>query len=239
MYYNKMIMDRIGSDENLALRLDHAFSGVMGGVKEGVMETLSGANDGVTRILYYTSCLTDNYQDVCNKLQEEDKRFVLGLLHLVKDYDLIYHMILLYIKVLLRRRNAAQRKSILERVVPFTTSYAVGQVSDAALMYSITRSIYLAYQTTVAIDSALGKAIGEKVAFVATVLGGVGKMQKAADSANNLKKMCPQFYQVLYEETIEMMYFLIEPIIMKNGYFNVDTASDGKIAATLRNMLGI
>lgn len=69
MYYNKMIMDRIGSDENLALRLDHAFSGVMGGVKEGVMETLSGANDGVTRILYYTSCLTDNYQDVCNKLQ--------------------------------------------------------------------------------------------------------------------------------------------------------------------------
>ncbi|MRS13462.1 hypothetical protein GJV06_00915 [Enterobacteriaceae bacterium RIT691] len=234
MHYNQTIMDRIGSDKDLALRLDHAFAGV----KDGAIDALNSMSDGATRILYYTSCLTDNYQDVCNKLQEEDKRFALGLLHLVKDYDLIYHMILLYIKVLLRHKNASQKKSILERVVSFATSYAVGQVSDAALMYSITRSICLTYQTTVAIDSALGKVIGEKVAFAAAVLSGVGKMQKAADSANNLKKLCPQFYQTLYDETLEMMYFLIEPIIIKNGYFNVDTASDEKIAATLRNMLG-
>lgn len=237
MYYNKMITDRIGTDENLGLRLDNAFTGVMNGVKEGITESLSSMNDGMTRILYYTSCFTGNYQDVCKKITEEDKRFVLGLYHLVNDADVIFHMIFIYIKVLLKHKTAQQKKSILERVVPVATNYAVGQVSDAALTYAIVKSICLSYQTTIAIDSALGKAIAGRATIVTTVLSGAGTMQHAADSANNLKKMCPQFYQALYEETLEMMYFLIEPIITNNGYFNIDTASDQKIASILRGMM--
>lgn len=44
----------------------------------------------------------------------------------------------------------------------------------------------------------------------------------------------PQFYHALYVEKLEMMYFLIEPIIMKAGYLNINTASDIEITNALK-----
>lgn len=34
-----------------------------------------------------------------------------------------------------------------------------------------------------------------------------------------------------------MMYFLIEPVIMKAGYLNLNTASDSEIADALNRMM--
>ncbi len=232
MFYNKTIMNQIGTDEHLAARLDKAFAGV----KDNFMESLNSMGDGAKRIAYYTSCLTDNYHDVCTKLTQEDTRFVLGLYHLVKDTDVVFHLILIYIKVLLKKRNKQQKKSILERVVPIASNYSAGQASDTVLMYTITKSICLSYSTNVGLESALGKVISSRAASVSSILSLAGTMQHAADSAENLKKMCPQFYHALYIETLEMMYFLVEPIIMKKGYFNIDTASDAKIAMVIRGM---
>jgi hypothetical protein len=75
MYYSKEIIERIGSDKDLALRLDRAVAGV----KDGAIEYLNNLGDATTRLLYYTSCFTDNYQDVCKQLRSEDKRFFLVL----------------------------------------------------------------------------------------------------------------------------------------------------------------
>ncbi len=38
-------------------------------------------------------------------------------------------------------------------------------------------------------------------------------------------------------EGLEMMYFLIEPIIMKSGYLNINTASDEEIVRALKRMM--
>lgn len=236
-----MIMNKIGTDGHLAARLDQAFAGV----KDNFLESLNSLNDGVERIAYYTSCMTDNYQDVCNKLKEEDKRFVLGLFHLVKDTDVIFHMIYLYIKVLLNTRSNQHKKSILERVVPIATNYSAGQASDAALMYAVTKSICLYWRTDASVKSALdlgvdssfGKSVAKRVTIVTIALSMAGTLKHSADSAENLKILCPQFYNALYDETLEMMYFLIEPIIKNNGYLNINTASDEQIAATLKRML--
>lgn len=233
MYYNKMIMDRIGSDKVLAVQLDHAFAGV----KEGVIDSLNSMGDGATRILYYSSCLTDNYQGVCNKLKEEDKRFVLGVVQLVKKHDVIFHMIYLFVKVLLKHKTQWQKKNILKGVVSYTTNHSVGQVSDAALVYAITKTICYSHNMNIAVASALKEASESRIGYVALVLSSAGTLQHAADSANKLKNMYPQFYNALHEEILEMMYFLIEPIIMRNSYFNISTASDYKIAEALRNMM--
>ncbi len=71
MYYSEEIIKKIGTDKELAVRLDKALVGV----KEGVVDYLNGLEDGTTRLLYYTSCLTDNYQDVCNKISLRIKDF--------------------------------------------------------------------------------------------------------------------------------------------------------------------
>ncbi|EMG7949856.1 hypothetical protein V5L04_004585 [Enterobacter hormaechei] len=64
-----------------------------------------------------------------------------------------------------------------------------------------------------------------------------GIVQRAAESADNLKNFCPLFYNALYMEGLEMMYFLIEPIIMKSGYLNINTASDEEIVRALKRMM--
>lgn len=53
MYYSEEIIKKIGTDKELAVRLDKALVGV----KEGVVDYLNGLEDGTTRLLYYTSCL--------------------------------------------------------------------------------------------------------------------------------------------------------------------------------------
>jgi hypothetical protein len=64
MNYSDDIINRIGSDKNLAIRLDKA----MAGVKDGFVEYVNNLGDGATRLLYYTSCFTENYTDVCERL---------------------------------------------------------------------------------------------------------------------------------------------------------------------------
>lgn len=109
MYYSEQIIRKIGTDKELAVRLDKALAGV----KEGVVDYLNGLEDGVTRLLYYTSCLTDNYQDVCNKLISEDKRFLFSLYELIKHRDVIFRMIKIYIETLLKIRVKLKKNQSL------------------------------------------------------------------------------------------------------------------------------
>jgi hypothetical protein len=123
MYYSKSIIERIGSDKELALRLDRAVSGV----KDGVSDYVNNLGDAATRLLYYTSCLTDNYQDECKRLASEDKRFLFGIVELIKHKDIVFRMVKIYIETLLRNKSENDKKSILEKVIPFTTNYSIKQ----------------------------------------------------------------------------------------------------------------
>ncbi|EOZ9570691.1 hypothetical protein ABLD45_RS02945 [Enterobacter hormaechei] len=92
MYYSEEIIKQLGTDKELAVRLDKALIGV----KEGVQDYVNGLGDATTRLLYYTSCLTENYQDVCKKLGSEDVRFICALYELVKHRNVIFRMLNIY-----------------------------------------------------------------------------------------------------------------------------------------------
>ncbi|HCR1911203.1 TPA: hypothetical protein ONC18_003945 [Enterobacter kobei] len=81
------------------------------------------------------------------------------------------------------------------------------------------------------------KKTGSRVGVVIGGLNLYGLVQHAAESADNLKNFCPLFYNALYAEGLEMMYFLIEPIIMKSGYLNINSASDEEITRALKRMM--
>ncbi len=53
MYYSEDIINKIGTDKELAIRLDKA----MRGVKDEVTDYLNNLGDAATRLLYYSSCL--------------------------------------------------------------------------------------------------------------------------------------------------------------------------------------
>ncbi|WP_255249180.1 hypothetical protein [Enterobacter hormaechei] len=78
-----------------------------------------------------------------------------------------------------------------------------------------------------AVQNALIKKIGSRVGWIVGGLNIYGIVQRAAESADNLKNFCPLFYNALY----------IEPIIMKSGYLNINTASDEEIVRALKRMM--
>ncbi|MEP8755817.1 hypothetical protein ABKV43_05805 [Enterobacter hormaechei] len=233
MYYSEEIIKRIGTDKELAVRLDKALMGV----KQGVVDYVNGLGDATTRLLYYTSCLTDNYQDVCKKLGSEDIRFICALYELIKHRDIIFRMLKIYIETILKNKNKTEKKTILQKLTPFTTNYSIKYISKNGLTYAVASYICYGNKMNLAVQNALMKKIGSRVGWIVGGLNIYGIVQRAAESADNLKNFCPLFYNALYMEGLEMMYFLIEPIIMKSGYLNINTASDEEIVRALKRMM--
>ncbi|EMG7851905.1 hypothetical protein [Enterobacter hormaechei] len=233
MYYSEEIIKRIGTDKELAVRLDKALMGV----KQGVVDYVNGLGDATTRLLYYTSCLTDNYQDVCKKLGSEDIRFICALYELIKHRDIIFRMLKIYIETILKNKNETEKKTILQKLTPFTTNYSIKYISKNGLIYAVASYICYGNKMNLAVQNALMKKIGSRVGWIVGGLNIYGIVQRAAESADNLKNFCPLFYNALYMEGLEMMYFLIEPIIMKSGYLNINTASDEEIVRALKRMM--
>ncbi|WP_154051714.1 hypothetical protein [Enterobacter hormaechei] len=233
MYYSEEIIKRIGTDKELAVRLDKALMGV----KQGVVDYVNGLGDATTRLLYYTSCLTDNYQDVCKKLGSEDIRFICALYELIKHRDIIFRMLKIYIETILKNKNETEKKTILQKLTPFTTNYSIKYISKNGLTYAVASYICYGNKMNLAVQNALMKKIGSRVGWIVGGLNIYGIVQRAAESADNLKNFCPLFYNALYMEGLEMMYFLIEPIIMKSGYLNINTASDEEIVRALKRMM--
>ncbi|EKS6932074.1 MULTISPECIES: hypothetical protein [Enterobacter] len=235
MYYSEDIINKIGTDKELAVRLDKA----MAGVKDGFIEYVNNLGDGATRALYYTSCFTENYKDVCKQLGNEDKRFLLGLYELVKHRNIIFRMILIYVQTLLKSKNESEKDIILRKVVPPTTHYSVMQASRFALVYSVVKYICYGSKINGVIQSAMMKKIGGLTSGGLIALSTYGTVQHAADSAHNLKYFLPLFYNALYSENLEMMYFLIEPVVLDVGYLNISTASNADIINALKRMAGL
>ncbi|CAM6345289.1 MULTISPECIES: hypothetical protein [Enterobacter] len=233
MYYSEEIIKRIGTDKELAVRLDKSLMGV----KQGVVDYVNGLGDATTRLLYYTSCLTDNYQDVCKKLGSEDIRFICALYELIKHRDIIFRMLKIYIETILKNKNETEKKTILQKLTPFTTNYSIKYISKNGLIYAVASYICYGNKMNLAVQNALMKKIGSRVGWIVGGLNIYGIVQRAAESADNLKNFCPLFYNALYMEGLEMMYFLIEPIIMKSGYLNINTASDEEIVRALKRMM--
>lgn len=155
MYYSEDIIKKIGTDKELAVRLDKALAGV----KDGFIEYVNNLGDGATRAVYYTSCFTENYKDVCKRLENEDKRFILGLYELIKHRDIIFRLILIYVETLLKNKSESEKNIILRKVVPPTKHYSVMQASRFALVYSVVKYICYGSKINGVIQSAMMKKL--------------------------------------------------------------------------------
>lgn len=89
MYYRSEVTSYLQTNKILALKLDHALTGV----RKAVSDQLAMTGAGAKRALYYTSCFTDEYQDVCQPQKNEDIRFAKGVYHLLRYGDVVYAML--------------------------------------------------------------------------------------------------------------------------------------------------
>lgn len=233
MYHSNLIISRIESDRALALKLDHAFAGVM----KGVEQQLSTIGAGISRLSYYASCLTDNYKDVCTTMAEEDIRFLYGIAQLIKKRKIVSDMIKIYINELLKKRRPESIASIQRNLLNLNVHISRGQLTKVGLIYSTTNAICYSLSLNASIDMAITKMIAKASSGAVTVFGLYGIVQQASESANRLKRLAPQYYKALYVHDIEMMYFLIEPVIEKSRYIKETNATNSDIADAISRMM--
>lgn len=229
MYYNNEVISYLQSNHILALKLDHALMGV----KKAVSNQLETIGAGAKRALYYTSCFTDEYQDVCQRQKSEDIRFKNSIIHLIQHGDVIYEMLKLYFEEIFKYKTSDQIERIKQMLMAVNVHIAASSLTSAGFALAVASAVTIGLN----LNLNMSALAGGKVAGLVGVAAIYGVIQKAADSAYRLQYTSPTYYSVLYENKLEMMYFLIEPLFERVAMPGAQWVSDRDIADMITRMI--
>ena len=129
MYYRDDVISYLQSNKILALKLDHALTAV----REMVIDQVKTIGMGATRALYYTSCFTDEYQDVCQQQKTEDFRFGFGVINLLQHGDVVYNMVRIYFEEIFKHKTSEQLERIKELLMAVNVHIAASSLTKAGL----------------------------------------------------------------------------------------------------------
>lgn len=225
MSYNTLILNKLDADKYLASILDKSLVGV----KQEAFKQAHLINEGFTRMTWYSSCFFDNYQDVCSRLKDEDVRFAKAIVKLVKQSDTIRKMLEIYINYMFDNLSDQRIRNITLILSKVSATFTSATLTKLSLSYSISAAASSSLGLRVAIESALTTWATRGV-FVAGVYGYV---QVASQAAERLLHKHSRYYRDLYNQDLEMLYFLIEPIINKVDVYNQFAKSDQEIASDI------
>ncbi|WP_320726382.1 hypothetical protein [Enterobacter sp. 118C5] len=229
MYYSDEVIRYLQANNILALKLEHALTGV-GKAVSNQIETIGA---GATRALYYTSCFTDEYQDVCQKQKSEDIRFAKGVYHLLGHRDVVYEMLKTYFEEVFRHKTFGQLEHIKQLLMAVNIHIAASSLTNAGFALATASFVAAGMNLSLELSALAGRRAGQ-------VVGGIGLygvVQKAADSAHRLHITYPAYYSALYAQELEMLYFLIEPLFQRAEAFKAQWVSDGEIADIITRMV--
>lgn len=229
MYYSDEIIKQMQENKILALKLDEAVKGVVHEVSGHVEKVGKGA----TRLLYYTSCFTDEYKDVCQKQKLEDSRFQRGIIKLIKNRNIISEMLRIYFNIMLSGKTVQQLEYIKKMLMRANVYISTSTLTSHGFTLSVVTAVSLGLNMRPHIRNKIGN-VG---AGAAALMGGYGIVQEAADSANRLQVLHPKYYHSLYMHELEMMYFLIEPVFIKSGALANHYMTDDNITDVIIKMV--
>lgn len=203
------------AQRNLAIALTRALREINNTTKS----TIESVRLGSERMINYGSCLVPDeyYRNTCRELINEDRRLALSLAEIYNRNDVALDMVEIYFRKTLKRLGEQKSISLVE--------YLKKAVGDKAYEYA-EKSSKLAISLTIAkLIISSGDFHESHVRMVSRlssmfVNGAViySKAQIASMAANKLKFQDAAYYQALYKENLEMLYFLIEPQMTKIIY---------------------
>lgn len=229
MYYRDEVISYLQANKILALKLDHALTGV-GKAVSNQIETIGA---GATRALYYTSCFTDEYQDVCKKQKTEDIRFRNGVIYLLRHKNVAYDMFKIYFEEIFKDKTTEQLERIKQMLMVVNIHIAASSLTNVGFALATASFVAAGMNLNLEISALAGRRAGQAVG----IIGIYGIVQKAADSAYRLHITYPAYYSALYVQELEMMYFLIEPVFERAKALTAQWASDDEIADIITRMV--
>jgi hypothetical protein len=199
---------KMQSNKQLAIALTNSLRDM----HEDHMATLEKVKQGTQRLVSYGACLMPDeyYRNACRDTWREDKRLVLALGEIYNRKDVTLDMVEIYFRKTLNRLGKQKSKDLIANIhnlLGKAAEHASGKASKLALSFTLANLI---------INSRDFKQNHIRLvnSFSTWFVNGAtlySKAQVAASAANRLKFQDPQYYQALYKENIEMLYFLIEP----------------------------
>ncbi|PTM36177.1 hypothetical protein DA103_07320 [Enterobacter cloacae] len=229
MCYRDEVISYLQANKILALKLDHALTGV-GKAVSNQIETIGA---GATRALYYTSCFTDEYQDVCKKQKTEDIRFRNGVIYLLRHNNVAYDMFKIYFEEIFKDKTTEQLERIKQMLMAVNIHIAASSLTNVGFALATASFVAAGMNLNLEISTLAGRRAGQVVG----IIGIYGIVQKAADSAHRLHITYPAYYSALYVQELEMMYFLIEPVFERAKALTAQWASDDEIADIITRMV--
>lgn len=229
MYYRNEVLRYLQSNQILALKLDHAVTGVGKAVAKQI-ETIGA---GAKRALFYASCFTDEYQDVCQQQKMEDLRFRDGVIRLIQHGDVIFDMLKIYFEEIFKYKTHDQIERIKQRLMAANIHIAASYLTGSGFALATAASVSVGLNLSLRISTLAGGTANTAL----TVAGIYGIVQKAAESANRLRFTLPAYYSALYAHELEMMYFLIEPLFEHAGALDAQQVSDSDIVDIITRMI--
>ncbi|WP_226887677.1 hypothetical protein [Pectobacterium aquaticum] len=101
------------------------------------------------------------------------------------------------------------RKKIAKAVLGVASEFSTNRAIKESISYALAKFI----STTLNFQTSLRRTINQTSYWAITVTAFYGKVQKAAMSARHLRDINPALYALFYSQKLEMLYFLIEPIL--------------------------
>jgi len=78
---------------------------------------------------------------------------------------------------------------------------------------------------------------GRRMAGAINAIGIYGIVQKAAESAHRLNIAYPAYYSALYIKELEMLYFLIEPVLLRAEAYKAQWGTESDLAEIITRMI--
>ncbi|MCW1876421.1 hypothetical protein OMR58_18380 [Erwinia sp. INIA-01] len=226
---NDKIISYLQANKILSLKLDNALTAL----KTEVSNQINTTGAGLQRALHYTSCFTDEYQDVCQQQKTEDIRFTKGIYHLLQNGNIVCTLLEIYFQDIFKNKTSDQLENIKKMLIAVNVHIAASSLTKAGFALAVASSVAIGMNLSLDM-SALAGARTTK-AFVGFSLYGI--VQKAADSAQRLCFTYPSYYSALYAQELEMMYFLIEPLFERANATEAQWATDSNIADIITRMI--
>jgi hypothetical protein len=208
------------AQNDFALRLDRAVEGV----REMAHDAVHNIGKGGQRLLWRTSYFFEGYEDVNQRIHREDKRIILAGLQVINggmfENNVIKKFVNIYVDKLLEPHAREQsffndlHEKLVHSASPaihLAAKFKASAAAKNAIISAITEVIYIAVIRKAFIREGFRK-FGMSITFAFQMYGYV---DKAAVSANKLKRECPTLYWSFYASKIEMLYFIFEPLFKK------------------------
>lgn len=195
------------SDRRMAIALTKALREI----HASHMETVANVKLGSQRLINYGSCLVPDeyYGSTCHEQWSEDKRLYLSLLERYKRNDVVLDMVQLYFQKTFKRLGDEKSNTLVSYIKQKIGEKAY-EAADRSSKLALSLTIAKLIVSSTDFQESYIKKVNEMSTWFVKATALYAKAQIAALAANKLKFQDAEYYQLLYREKLEMLYFLIE-----------------------------